>query len=270
MTSVLRLEREEDVAVLVLDNPAKLNPLSRALQGELRAAYDSLRTDRSVRALLITGSGKGFCVGADLSPGGNLAGEAGDDPRSLGQRTADAMHEHTNRLVADLQQMPFPVVSAVNGACAGAGVGLALAADVTLAARSAYFYLPFMARLGLVPDLGCTWFYERRLGRARAMALAMLGERLSAEQAAQWGLVWSCVDDEALHAQALDVARGLARLPAHAALELRGAFDAAGHNGLPAQLHYEAERQRVLLDQPSFAEGVRAFLEKRDPQFAPR
>jgi 2-(1,2-epoxy-1,2-dihydrophenyl)acetyl-CoA isomerase len=185
-------------------------------------------------------------------------------------RTADAMAELSNPLIEELRALPIPVVCALNGATAGAGVGLALASDLVVAARSAYLYLPFLPRLGIVPDLGTTWFLERLTGRGRAMGLALLGERLSAEDAVRWGLAWACVDDTALPTEALTLARRLARLPAGAALEARRAFDAAAGNTLAAQLAYEAQRQRELIDRPEFAEGVSAFMEKREPTFSAR
>jgi 2-(1,2-epoxy-1,2-dihydrophenyl)acetyl-CoA isomerase len=176
----------------------------------------------------------------------------------------------SNRLIEDLRSLPFPVVAVVNGPCAGAGVGLALAADIVLAARSSYFFLSFMPRLGIVPDLGSTWFLERFVGRPRAVAMSLLGERISGEQAAQWGLVWACVDDAQLQAQALATAQRLAALPAHAATEIRQVFDHAARQDLSAQLRHEAERQRELIDRPEFREGVKAFLEKREPKFPGR
>jgi 2-(1,2-epoxy-1,2-dihydrophenyl)acetyl-CoA isomerase len=262
--TVLASERHGAVALLRLNIPARLNPLTMTLQQALRAALAELSEDRTVRALLITGTGKAFCVGADL--GSMSPPENG----SLGAQTADAMESLSNRLLEDLRTLPFPVVSAVNGACAGAGVGVALAADVVLAARSAYFYLPFMPRLGIVPDLGTTWFLERSVGRARAVAMSLLGERLGAEQAAQWGLVWQCVDDADLPAQALAVAQRLAALPAHAAQEIREVYELAGRQTLGEQMRSEAERQRELIDRPTFTEGVQAFLGKREPVFPPR
>lgn len=260
--SSLLYEREGDVAILSLHVPTRLNPLTLDIQRGLRDRLARLCDEGTTRALVITGAGKAFCVGADLSSMGPNEGGG-----SLGQRTADTMAELSNRLIADIRALPFPVVSAVNGPAAGAGVGLALAADVVLAARSAYFYLPFMPRLGIVPDLGTTWFLERSIGRARAVALTLLGDRLSAEQAAQWGLIWSCVDEAALRQEALATAQRLARLPAHAAREIRNAYESAGSVPLEAQMHYEAERQRELIDRPEFAEGVKAFGEKRDPVF---
>ena len=277
--SSLRYERDGDVAILSLHVPTRLNPLTHDIQRGLREHLARMCDEGRVRALVLTGTGKAFCVGADLSSMGAAGvgaagvgaagtGAAGaDDGPSLGQRTADGMAALSNRLIADIRALPFPVVSAVNGPTAGAGVGLALSADVVVAARSAYFYLPFMPRLGIVPDLGTTWFLERCIGRARSVALSLLGDRLSAEQAAQWGLIWACVDDAVLRQEALAIAQRLARLPAHAAREIRQAYESAGRVSLPEQLHYEAERQRELIDRPEFSEGVKAFREKREPVF---
>ena len=262
--SILVRERHGTVAVLRLNMPERMNPLTLPLQHELRAALKELREDRGVRALLVTGSGKAFCVGADLS---SMSLPASG---SLGQQTADTMESLSNCLIEDLRSLPFPVVSVVNGACAGAGVGLALAADVVLAARTAYFYLPFMPRLGIVPDLGTTWFLERSVGRARAVAMSLLGERLGAAQAEQWGLVWSCVEDADLPERAMALAQRLATLPAQAAEEIRSVYELAGRQTLIDQLHSEAERQRELIDRPTFTEGVQAFLGKREPVFPSR
>lgn len=260
----LKLERDGDIAILTLDNPDRLNPITGVQQTGLRTLLAEVGADRDLRALVLTGAGRAFCAGADLATP-TLGAE---DGRSIGQRAADAMHAVLNRVVTDLRELPIPVVCAINGVAAGGGLGYALAGDIVIAARSASFYLPFMARLGIVPDVGSSWFYQRLLGTARATALTLLGDKLGAEQAAQWGLVWACVDDDRLMPEALSIARRLAELPAHAALETRRVFDAAASNTLAQQLHYEAERQRELLDRPEFAEGVRAFLEKRAPRFA--
>lgn len=259
------LERDGPVAILRLNLPERLNPLALPLQERLRSLLADLSADRSVRALVITGSGKAFCVGADLT-----GMRPPKDGRSLGEWTRDTMVALSNRLIEDLRDMPFPVVSAVNGPCAGAGVGLALAADIVLAGRSAYFFLSFMPRLGILPDLGSTWFLERFVGRSRAVGMSLLGDRIGAEQAAQWGLIWDCVEDTDLQAKALTIAHRLASLPAHAAQEIRNIYDQAALQDLGGQLKFEAERQRNLIDQPEFEEGVRAFLEKRDPKFPPR
>ncbi|RJG18919.1 enoyl-CoA hydratase-related protein [Massilia cavernae] len=260
----IRFERDGDIGVVTFINTAQLNPLSADLQTGLREILAQVRGDPGVRALVLTGEGRGFCVGADLKS----TGDAGGD--SLGNRFADYMEAVTNRLIEELHALRVPVISAINGAAAGAGVGLALAADVVVAARSAYFYLPFMPRLGLVPDMGATWFLPRLAGRSRAIAMALLDERVSAAQALEWGMVWSVVDDAELRPAALALARRLAALPANAALEIRRAFDAGTRNPLVTQLSYETERQRELLDRAEFAEGVNAFLEKRGPVFAVR
>lgn len=264
MSTVL-WDLENGVATLTLNLPHKLNPIALDLQRELREAFARVRADRSVRAVVLTGAGKAFCVGADLSA--MRPPEAGE---TLGDQTAKWMQSVSNPLIEEMRALPVPVVCAVNGAAAGAGVGLALAADVTLAGKSAYFYLSFLPKLGIVPDLGCTWFIPRLVGPARAIGMSLLDERLPAERAAQWGLIWACVEDDLLLLDAQQLAERLARLPAHAVLEARKAFEASARHTLPEQLHYESERQRELLNRPEFAEGVSAFLQKRAPTFAGR
>ncbi|ATA52231.1 enoyl-CoA hydratase [Variovorax boronicumulans] len=259
-------DQADGIATLTLNLPHKLNPIAKDLQVELRDALERIRDDRTVRAVILTGAGKAFCVGADLS----AMAPPGEPSQTLGDQTAEWMQKLSNPLIETLRTLPVPVVAAVNGPAAGAGVGLALAADVTIAARSAYFYLPFLPKLGIVPDLGCTWAIPRRAGRARAMGMALLDERLSAGRAVQWGLIWACADDEQLMDEARAIAQRLARLPAHAVLEARGAFEASEHHTLKEQLHYESERQRALIDRPSFREGVSAFLQKRPPVFETR
>jgi 2-(1,2-epoxy-1,2-dihydrophenyl)acetyl-CoA isomerase len=260
----VRMDRDGDVAVITLDNPSRRNALSRAMQDGLRVLIDEVRATPSIRAVLLTATGDAFCAGADLA--GNAI-PPGNEHLTRGQATQKVMQELSNPIVTGLRDLPVPVVAALPGVVAGAGIGIALAADVVIAARSAYFYLPFIPKLGILPDLGTTWFLDRLIGRGRATALTLLGGKLSAEQAQQWGLIWSCVDASTFREEALVTARQLAKLPAHAALETRRAYDAAERNELRAQLQYEAERQCELLDRPEFEEGVRAFLEKREPDF---
>lgn len=262
------LHNENAVRVLTLACGPRANALNEATQRTLLQALRDCAADTSVRALVLTGAGRTFCVGADLTEVSPFV--ASSPGTSIGSRTAEMMAELINPIVTTLQQLPMPVVCAINGAAAGAGVGLALAADVVLMARSAYLYLPFMPRLGLVPDMGSSWFLARQIGRQRATALTLLGEHLPAERVVEWGLAWSCVDDADLPAAALSLAQRLAALPSHAALETRQLYDAAASHSLPEQLEYERLRQRELLDQPSFMEGVQAFICKRDPVFAPR
>jgi 2-(1,2-epoxy-1,2-dihydrophenyl)acetyl-CoA isomerase len=259
----LRITRVGAVKVLTLTDQARLNPLTAALQRGLLQELECIRDDTGIRALVVSGEGRGFCVGADLS----TIAATPEDGATVGERTGRLMEDVSNPLIMTLSELPVPVVMAVNGACAGAGVGLALAGDVTLMARSAYFYLPFAPRLGLVPDLGASWFLHRRIGRARALGMMLLDERVTAEQAVEWGLAWAVVDDAGLPDQALAIAERLAKLPSHAVVESRAVLDGAAFRPLPAQLAYEVSRQRELIDRPSFDEGVRAFLEKRQPSF---
>jgi 2-(1,2-epoxy-1,2-dihydrophenyl)acetyl-CoA isomerase len=263
---LVRCEVVDGVATLTLQHPTKPNPLTQPLQRELLAMLRHLQVDTAVRAVVLTAAGKAFCVGADLE---EMQQAAAENP-SLGEWTAGFMAELTNPIMLALRALPVPVVCAVNGAAAGAGAGLAMAGDVLLMAQSSYLYLPFVPRLGIVPDMGSTWLLPRRLGRQRALALTLLGERLSAAQALDWGLAWACVPDAELADQAQAMARRLARLPADAVLEARRAFDMAERNDLAQQLDYERDRQRELIDRPAFTEGVKAFLEKREPVFAPR
>jgi 2-(1,2-epoxy-1,2-dihydrophenyl)acetyl-CoA isomerase len=260
---ILGFERVDDVGIATFNEPQRLNPLSVALQESLLALLAQLTEQPDVRCLVLTGAGKAFCVGADL----DSMQAAPNRSESLGEQTERIMCDLTNRIVLALRALPIPVVSLVNGPCAGAGVGLALSADVLLIGRSSYFYLPFMPSLGIVPDMGTTWFLERFAGSSRALALTLLGERIHGPEAVHYGLAHACHDDSALREEGLKLARRLARLPAHAALTMRQAFDAARRHTLAEQLAYEAELQHGLIDRPEFNEGVRAFLEKRDPDF---
>ena len=257
-------EVQDGIATLTLNDPAKLNPLSTGLMEGLRAALSRVRADTSVRAVILTGAGRAFSSGADLSAVGS---DSPGDTRTRGQKSSDRMAALNNPLILDLHELPVPVICAANGPVAGGSLGIALGADIVVAARSAYFYMPFMPALGIVPDMGATWFFPLAIGRARSMGMTLLGNRLSAEQAAQWGLIWACVDDASLMEEARAIAAKLATLPAHAALETRRAHIAAERNTLAGQLDYERSRQRELIDREEFTEGVRAFLEKRKPVF---
>lgn len=262
------------IATLTLNVTARMNPLTPDLLAGALAALDHVHADASIRVLVITAKGKGFCVGADLAAMGT-AGNAGNEETqtgalTLGDQVAALMDAGGNPLVLGLRELPVPVVCAVNGAVAGGGVGLALAADIVVAARSAYFYLPFVPALGLVPDMGSAWFLPRAIGRARSIGLTLLGDRLSAEQAAQWGLIWACVDDGNLADEVASIAARLAALPTHAATETRTLYQAAETNTLVDQLAYERDRQRELINGACFAEGVLAFGDKRRPVFAGR
>jgi 2-(1,2-epoxy-1,2-dihydrophenyl)acetyl-CoA isomerase len=261
--TTVRLEYSGELAVLTLNQPDKRNGLSLALQREMHEAIKAVQADGRARALVLTGEGRAFCAGGALD---ELEGKPQDEG-SIGTRTAKMMEELSNPLFLALQQIPMPTVCAMNGAAAGAGMSLALSADVVVAAESSFFLAPFLPRLGVVPDMGATWFLPHSIGRARSLGAMLLGDRIEARKAADWGLIWDCVPDAQLKTAALQIAERLARGPAHAALEARRAVDAALLQGLAAQLEYETGRQRELLDLPSFREGVRAFMEKREPVF---
>lgn len=266
MTQTLVLLTVHDgVATVKLNDPARLNPLSLALQEQLLASFEQVRGDRSVRVLVLTGEGRGFCVGADLNSFSERP--PGTEHLSPGELLDSMMERVTNRLVESLRSLPVPVLSVVNGPAAGAGVGLALAADICIAGSSAYFLLPFMPTLGILPDLGTSWVYPRTVGLARSAALMLLGERLSAADAASAGLIWRAVAEEELAAESARIVQKLTALPEQAALEIRAALEHARTHTLSEQLTYERKRQGALVELPSFSEGVLAFHQKRKPVF---
>ena len=260
--ALVRMELKEGVAILTLDLPAKLNAITIPMQVELREKLKAIREDSTIRAAILTGAERAFCVGADLSSLTTIP-----PGKSVGDQMAEWMQTVSNPMIAELSSLPVPLVCAVNGPAAGAGVGLALCGDLVVAARSAYFYLPFFPRLGLVPDLGITSSLPRLVGRARAMGMALLDERLSADQAVTWGLIWESVDDQELGKRSFEIAGRLAQLPPRSIAEARAAFGRAHNSTLEDQLQYESERQRALSDDPAFREGVNAFLQKRKPVF---
>ncbi len=255
MASNLLVETRGAVRCLVLNRPERLNALDAGLLTALNEALAAAEADSEVRAVLLTGAGRGFCAGADLQQ--DLASAP-----DLGQ----ALERYYNPLVRRMRDMAKPILCAVNGVAAGAGMNLALAADVVIAARSANFSQAFI-RIGLIPDAGGTYFLPRLVGEGRARALAMLGETLTATQAEAMGLVWKLFDDEQLADEALAMAQSLADKPAGAMAEMKRAFAAAAMNGLEAQLAWERDAQQRLGRSADFAEGVRAFAEKRPALF---
>jgi 2-(1,2-epoxy-1,2-dihydrophenyl)acetyl-CoA isomerase len=262
----VQLTRAADgTAVVTLDRPAVLNSIDAQMIADLRAVIAEVADDEGTRVLILTGAGRAFCAGADLSADGER-----EPGLSIGEAIYRSMDRGFNPLVRELAALTKPVVAAVNGVAAGGGVGLALAADIVVAARSAEFIQVFGPQLGLVPDMGCTYFLARLLGRARARGLALLGERLTAEQAEDWGLIWKCVDDHVLMEEAQRIARRLAAGPGQCFGYIKRALDAADQNALSAQLDLERDYQRILGDTEDFREGVTAFLAKRKPQFSGR
>ncbi len=259
----IRLEVSRGVATLTLNRPERLNSFTVAMHGEVRAALDAIRADRAVRCLVLTGAGRGFCAGQDLSD--RAVAPAGSEeaaPLDLGE----SIENHYKPLVLALQQLPLPVIAAVNGVAAGAGANIALACDLVYAARSASFIQSF-AKIGLVPDSGGTWILPRLVGQARALGLALLGDKLGAEQAEAWGLIWKCVDDEQLMPTVRAVAEQLASGPTRGYARTKQAIRAAATLTFEASLDLERDLQRELGRSRDYREGVAAFIEKRAPKF---
>ena len=269
VVQLVRLEVSSGIATLTLNDPVRLNALGAELTGQALSAVQQVRDDTSARVLVLCAAGRAFCVGANLAELRSARAALQDD-RAVGEAIGDLMGRTGNPLVLALRTLPVPVLCAVRGPVAGGGVGLALAGDIVIAARSAFFSLPFVPALGLVPDMGAAWFMQRAIGTPRTAALSLLGDRLSAEQAAQCGLIWACVDDAHLEEETRRLAVRLAHGPAHGITELRALLAEAERRDLPAQLDYERERQSVLAGRPTFAEGVAAFLGKRPPVFPGR
>jgi 2-(1,2-epoxy-1,2-dihydrophenyl)acetyl-CoA isomerase len=249
---------EAGVQTITLNRPERLNAFNPEMHGLLREALERAGDDDAVRAVLLTGAGRGFCAGQDLSER-DVGGDAAID-------LAVTIGTHYNPLVRRMRELPKPIVCAVNGVAAGAGANVALACDIVLAARSASFIQAF-AKIGLVPDSGGTWFLPRLAGRARAMGLALLGDKLPAEDAASWGLIWKAVDDDKLMAEAGALARSLAAGPTRAYALIKRALDASETNTLDAQLELERDLQREAGFSADYREGVAAFLEKRKARF---
>lgn len=252
---------EDGVARLTLNRPDKLNSFTAAMHAEVRDALAQVQS-RGARVLVLTGAGRGFCAGQDLSDRAVAPGQKGVD---LG----DSIEKNYKPLVMALRNLPLPVIAAVNGVAAGAGANVALACDLVIAAKSASFVQAF-CRLGLVPDSGGTWFLPRLVGNARAMGLALLGDKLSAEQAAAWGLIWKCVDDAELAPTVDALAQQLASAPTRGLARTKQAIYEAWERTLDAQIDVERDYQRELGWSEDYAEGVAAFVGKRTPQFRGR
>ena len=246
------------VATITLNRPDRLNSFTRAMHAELR---DALANLDDARVVVLTGAGRGFCAGQDLNDRAVAPGETVD----LG----DTVSECWNPLIRTLTTLPQPVIARVNGVAAGAGANIALACDIVIAAKSAKFIQSFSA-IGLIPDSGGTWVLPRLVGQARALGLALTGDPLPAEIAAEWGLIWKAVDDAALDAEVADIAKKLANLPPLGLSAIKEMIRASWQHSLDEELELQAGTMRRLGFTEDYREGVAAFLEKRPSKFTGR
>ena len=258
----IRVDVTDGVATLTLHRPDRLNSFTVAMHGEVRAALDAIRADRSIRCFVLTGAGRGFCAGQDLS---DRAGAPDAEEVDLGA----SIEHYYKPLLQRLRVLPMPTIAAVNGVAAGAGANIPLACDLVYAAQSASFVQSF-SKLGLVPDCGGTWWLPRLAGPARAMGMTLLGEKLSAAQAEEWGLIWRCVADDQLMPTVKAVALQLAAGPTRGYVRTRQAIDAAMLLPLEGAFDVERDYQRELGRSADYREGVSAFIEKRAAKFTGR
>ncbi len=257
--NTIKLEFDNGVAILTLNRPEKLNSFNQEMFREIRVAFKQIMQENGVRCLLITGAGRAFCAGQDLA---DRSIKAGDEPADLSR----SLEENYNPLIRKITQLEMPVICAVNGVAAGAGSSFALACDIVFAARSASFIQSF-CKLGVIPDSGGSWLLPQLAGRARAMGLAMLGEKLSADQAQQWGLIWQCIDDDKLMSEATSTARFLATQPTKGLALIKRAIIASASNSLHKHLDLERDLQGIAGRTDDYQEGVSAFMQKRSATF---
>lgn len=253
------LEIDQGIAKVTLNRPKSLNSFNVEMHEQMRDALKAIRKDDSVRVMLLTGNGRGFCAGQDLADRNVKPGAEAPD---LGL----SIEKYYNPMLQAIRDLPMPVICAVNGVAAGAGANIALACDITLAARSANFVQAF-CKIGLIPDSGGTWTLPRAVGMARAKGLALLGDKLSAEKAEQWGMIWQCVEDDALQDEAMKLARHFSTQPTKGLGMIKRALHASANNSFEEQVLVERDIQRLAGRTDDYREGVAAFMDKRAPEF---
>lgn len=262
MYQTIVVDKFDAVAKLTLNRPDRLNSFNVQMHQELQAALDDIASDDQTRCLLITGAGRGFCAGQDL---GDRAVSADQATPNLGE----SVDKFYNPLIKRITQLKMPVVCALNGVAAGAGASLVMACDIVIAARSASFILSF-AKVGLVPDSGSSWHFAKAIGLPRAKAMAMLGTKLKAEQAEQWGLIYQVVDSEDLVSESDKLASYLATQPTEALANIKSLIQTSFDYDLNQQLEREKQAMQHLGKSHDYREGVAAFMEKREPKFQGR
>lgn len=253
------LDIDQGIAKVTLNRPKSLNSFNVEMHEQMRAALKAIRNNHTVRVMLLTGNGRGFCAGQDLS---DRSVKPGAEAPDLGF----SIETYYNPMLQAIRDLPMPVICAVNGVAAGAGANIALACDITLAARSANFVQAF-CKIGLIPDSGGTWTLPRAVGMARAKGLALLGDKLSAEKAEQWGMIWQCVEDDALQDEAMKLARHFSTQPTKGLSMIKRALHASANNSFEEQSLLERDLQRQAGRTDDYREGVAAFMEKRAPEF---
>lgn len=264
----VQFEVEGGVATITLDRPDSLNSMNNELMDDITSAVVAAEADPSVGVVVLTGNGRGFCSGADLKAVDEPADatEPARTTESHGAAIAATMDAHFTPAVRAIKECRVPTVARINGVAAGGGFGLALACDIAVAAHSAFFVATFGPRLGIVPDVGATWTLPKAVGIARAKAIAMLGERITAEQAAQWGLIYSAVPDDELDGEVRRVVAILGATSGEAMQRIRSSIESASQRTFAEQLDVERDHQTVLIPM-NMAEGAAAFREKREPRF---
>lgn len=255
----IQLDVRDGVATLTLNRPERLNSFTVAMHSEVRSALDAIAADPSIRCFVLTGAGRGFCAGQDLA-------DRAVAPDSEGVDLGASLENYYNPMLKRLRALPMPTIAAVNGVAAGAGANISLVCDLVYAAESASFIQSF-SKLGLVPDSGGTWWLPRLVGPARAMGLALLGEKLTATQAAEWGVIWRCVADDQLMSTVRSVALQLAAGPTRGYVRTRQAIEAAMFLPFDEALDLERDYQRELGRSDDYREGVSAFIQKRAARF---